>query len=285
MLLSDESHRLNEKSGLFSNKGENQIKEIINSSRLSVFFIDEDQQVILKDIGSVQEIVRWANLQGSAVRIMDLVSQFRCNGSDGYPTWLNDVLELHPSGNTTLDGEDYDFRVFDSPSELRDAIIARNGNNKSRLVAGYCWDWVSKKFPQAYDITLQGFAMRWNLSGNEPWAVSDTSIEQVGCIHTCQGLEFDYIGVIIGPDLVYRDGRIVTDADKRAKTDASLNGLKKKYPDPKEAAKIADRIIKNTYKVLMTRGMKGCYVYCTDPGLSDYLKHRAAMKNERSYDQ
>lgn len=280
VLISDESHRLNEKSGLYSNKGENQIKEIIASSRLSVFFIDEDQQVILKDIGTVREITKWANRAHATVTMMDLVSQFRCNGSDGYPAWLNDVLEIHPSGNISLENADYDFRVFDDPAELRREITRKNlENNKSRLVAGYCWNWISKNDSSGnlYDITLPGFAMKWNLNSREPWAVDEGSIDQIGCIHTCQGLEFEYIGVIIGPDLVYRDGRIVTDAGARAKTDASLHGLSKKYPDPEEARRVADRIIKNTYKVLMTRGLKGCYVYCTDRELSEYLRHRAKL--------
>ncbi len=280
VLICDESHRLNEKSGLYSNRGENQIKEIINSSRLSVFFIDEDQQVILKDIGTVQEITKWANRAHCFVTKMDLVSQFRCNGSDGYPAWLNDVLEIHPSGNTTLEGADYDFRVFDDPAELRREITRKNlENGKSRMVAGYCWNWITKNAADAdkYDIVLPGFAMKWNLNSKEPWAVDEGSIDQIGCIHTCQGLEFDYIGVIIGPDMIYRDGTIVTDAKARAKTDASLKGLTKRYPDPEEARQVADRIIKNTYKVLMTRGMKGCYVYCTDTELSHYMWHRTQL--------
>ncbi len=280
VLLTDEAHRLNEKSGMFSNKGINQIMEIIHASRLSVFFIDEDQQVILKDIGTIKDIKDWAHRLGSEIFITNLESQFRCNGSDNYLSWLNDVLELHPTANPVLADSTYDFRVFDNPYELRRIIEEKNRiDNKSRMVAGYCWNWVSKKEnDQMYDITLSGgFQMRWNLDNTKTWAIDPDSVQQAGCIHTCQGLEFDYIGVIIGPDLVYQNGKIVTNASERAKTDASLKGLHKKYPDKKEASKVADRIIKNTYKVLMTRGMKGCYVYCTDKALSDYLKHRLKM--------
>ena len=129
-----------------------------------------------------------------------------------------------------------------------------------------------------YDITIPKyqFGMSWNLDENsQVWAIEDTSINEAGCIHTCQGLEFDYVGVIIGDDLVYRDGKIVTDVTKRAKTDQSVRGYKRLLEEDPENTKILlDRIIKNTYRVLMTRGMKGCYVFCTDEELRDYIKER-----------
>lgn len=126
-----------------------------------------------------------------------------------------------------------------------------------------------------HDITIpeHGFGMSWNLGNSETWAIDPDSVKEAGCIHTCQGLEFDYVGVIIGPDMTYdsETGEILTDASKRAKTDKSLSGLKSRYPKDKQKI-VADRIIKNTYRVLMTRGMKGCYVYCTDPALSEHLR-------------
>ncbi len=279
VLLADEAHRLNLKSGLFSNLGENQIREIINASRLSVFFIDEDQRVTLKDIGTIDEIERCATELGSEVSHCLLESQFRCSGSDGYLDWLDDVLQIHEYLDLEGDGFDFDFRVFDDPNQLRSAIEEKNAiNNRSRLVAGYCWDWDSKHKSDSvfHDITIPeyGFGMSWNLGNTNTWAIDPESINEVGCIHTCQGLEFDYVGVIIGDDMRYENGDIITDASKRAKTDSSLKGLRKRYPDKIEAERVADRIIKNTYRVLMTRGMKGCYVYCTDHGLSEHLKER-----------
>ena len=114
--------------------------------------------------------------------------------------------------------------------------------------------------------------MSWNLDNSESFAIGKNTVKQAGSIHTTQGLEFDYVGVIIGLDMRYEDGHIVTDCTKRAKSDKSLNGLKK-YPKEEQYA-IADEIIKNTYRTLMTRGMKGCYVYCVDEMLRDYLKER-----------
>ena len=278
VLLVDEAHRLNEKSGIFKNKGENQIKEIINSAKVSVFFIDEEQRVTLTDIGSIDEIRRLAKEAGANVIEDELTAQFRCNGSDGYLNWIDDVLELKNTAN--FDGFDFDYEieVVDNPSEMREKILEKNKvNNKARLLAGYCWDWISKGNYNNYDIVFPeyNFKMKWNLTSKEPWAIGKNSVNEIGCIHTCQGLEFDYVGVIIGEDLRYENNRVISDFNKRAKTDQSLKGIKKLYKNDKEKAlEKADEIIKNTYRVLMTRGMKGCYIYCVDKALQKYIKDR-----------
>lgn len=277
-LLVDEAHRLNEKSGMFRNLGENQIKEIIHAALCSVFFIDESQRVTMDDIGSVAEIEKWAKKEGSEVHYLELQSQFRCNGSDGYLAWLDDVLDIRKTANYNLEGIDYDIRICDSPNEMRELVIEKNKvSNRARVLAGYCWEWLKKEQNNTdyHDIKIGDFEMSWNLGNGEPFAVSDTSINEVGCIHTSQGLEFDYVGVIIGDDMRFENGHVVTDFSKRAKTDQSLKGIKKLYKEiPEEAKSRADEIIKNTYRTLMTRGMKGCYIYCTDQGMSEYLKNR-----------
>lgn len=280
VVLADEAHRLNEKSGLYGNQGINQIHEIIHAARLSVFFIDECQRVTVKDIGSVGEIKRWAAVNGAEVYEEELTSQFRCNGSDGYLAWLDDVLEIRETANYDIEGIDYDFEVLDSPDEMRQKVIERNqGSNKSRILAGYCWNWprAGRADTNTHEITIGDFEISWNLDGGEAFALSPTSINEAGCIHTTQGLEFEYVGVIIGDDLRYEGDHVVTDYTKRAGTDQSIKGLKKmEREDQKHALKLADEIIKNTYRTLMTRGMKGCYVYATDPNLRSYLKERSA---------
>ncbi len=277
LLICDEAHRLNEKSGMYQNLGENQIKEIIEASRTSVFFIDENQIVTSKDIGSIDEIKKWANIINAECYETELTSQFRCGGSDGYLSWIDNTLQIKDTANISLDGISYDFRIFDNPTELKKIIIEKNKiENKSRLVAGYCWDWISKRNPseEINDIVIGDFEMQWNLNQSKlPFAIDDTSVNQIGCIHTCQGLEFDYVGVIIGDDLRYENGEVITDYTQKAKTDKSLNGIKglAKKNNPKALDKI-DLIIRNTYRTLMTRGLKGCYIYCTDKNLSDYFK-------------
>ena len=272
-LLVDEAHRLNEKSGIFSNIGENQIKEIINASKISVFFIDEDQVVTTKDIGSIAEIKKWANELGSTVHFGDdlkLLSQFRCGGSDGYLAFLDNLLEIKPTANIDMIDIDYDIRVYDNPNEMREELRKINQiNNKARMLAGYCYNWVSNKDINQYDIKLEdGFEAQWNFANTNTFAIDENSFDQVGCIHTSQGLEFDYCGVIIGKDLVYRNNRVLTNAKARAKTDQSLKGLYK-FKNPEEKA---SQIIRNTYKTLLSRGQKGCFIYCEDKELSEYIK-------------
>lgn len=276
-LIVDEAHRLNAKSGLYGTDGENQIKEIINAARCTVFFIDEDQRVTLKDIGTVDEIRKWADRANAEFHEMELSSQFRCSGSDGYMAWLDHVLQIRETANTTLEPLEYEFKVFSSPNDLREAIFEKNKiNNKARMVAGYCWEWDSRKDDSIYDVSLPefGFGMKWNLTTDGSlWIVSPKSVNEIGCIHTCQGLEVDYIGVIIGPDLLYREEKVLTQPAARAKSDSSIKGYKKLLAEkPEEGKELIRAVIKNTYRTLMTRGMKGCYVYCVDKELGEYLK-------------
>lgn len=278
-LIVDEAHRLNEKSGLYGNLGENQIKELIESAKCSIFFIDEDQRVTLNDIGSKQAIRAFAKAKGATVEEYTLSSQFRCSGSDGYLAWLDDVLGIHATANPLLDTSEYEFKVFDSPQAMHTAIEQKNHGNKARVVAGYCWPWLSKKDSKAADIVIgDNYARQWNLDQDGSlWIIAENSIEQVGCIHTCQGLEVDYIGVIIGPDLVVRDGQVVTSPHERDKHDKSIRGWKKLMKEqPALAQQETALIIKNTYRTLMTRGMKGCYLYCTDQETAQYFESRLA---------
>lgn len=284
-LVVDEAHRLNEKSGMFKNLGENQIAEIVDASKFSVFFIDENQRVTIKDIGTVDDIRQLAKRAGGDVYETSLNSQFRCNGSDSYLEWLDDAIGIQPAENGRTPNLDYDFRVFDDPNEMFAAIALENArNNKSRVVAGYCWEWptASKGDPDRHDVAIPewGFAKSWNLDTTTTWAIDPDSVHQIGCIHTAQGLEFDYVGVIIGDDMRLEDGRVVTARTSRAKSDQSLRGLKEiEKEDPARAQRLADEMIRNTYRVLMTRGLKGCFVFCTDPALVEYFR----MQMPRTY--
>jgi len=284
-LIIDEAHRLNRKSGMFKNLGENQVKEIINASKLSIFFIDENQKVTMDDIGSVDVIKTYANEFNAELQIVELESQFRCNGSDGYLAWLDNILDIRETANYDFDF-DYDFKIIDNPNDLRNLIFEKNKlNNKSRLVAGYCWNWISngKNDSNIHDIVISeyNFEMSWNLGNSSTWAIDEESVNEVGCIHTCQGLEFDYVGVIIGNDIRYENGKIITDFTKRARTDKSLFGIvAKSRANQQEAYEMADIIIKNTYRTLMTRGMRGCYIYCEDKNLQEYFKLKFSNFNK-----
>jgi hypothetical protein len=278
-LIIDEAHRLNAKSWMFKNLWENQIKEIIEAAKCSIFFIDEDQKVTLSDIGTKQEIIeRWNRLHAK-ITTLTLSSQFRCNGSDWYLAWLDNTLQIRDTANENLDTKDYDFQIVESPNKLRDIIFEKNKiNNKARLVAWYCWKWTSKKNSQLYDIEIpeHNFKMRWNLwTDGNLWIIKPLAVTEAGCIHTCQGLEVDYIWVIVWDDLVIRDWKVVTNHKNRASTDQSLKWLKKIIErNPEYGYEEADKIIKNTYRTLMTRGMKWCYVYFVDKETEEWFKQK-----------
>lgn len=252
-LIVDETHRLVKK--MYGDwKGENQVKECINASLFTVFLLDEDQQITKKDIGSVEEIKKWATELGSEVIMNEdtvLQSQFRCNGSDQYIQLINNILQIGKPMDIDLKELNFDIRVFDDPNELRDTLRELNKiNNKARMVAGYCYDWNVKHNRGEYDIYLEnGFKAKWNLENDKIWAINPNSFEEVGCIHTAQGLEFDYIGVLIGNDLRFdkTGGKIITDRTKISKDDKS-SGIRSAKDD------VAERLIKNTYKTLLTRG-------------------------------
>jgi uncharacterized protein len=273
-LVVDEAHRLNEKSGLYGNLGRNQVMELIRSARCTVFFADDDQIVTLADIGRSEELERWARKLGAEVTHMELASQFRCAGSDGYIAWLDNFLGIRETANADFDRDSFDFRLVDSPNELHDLIREKNKhNNKARVVAGYCWDWKSKKDPNAWDIDIpeHSYKAQWNLGRDGSlWIIAPDSVEQVGCVHTCQGLELDYVGVIIGPDLQWIGERPIASPSHRSQMDRTIRGYRQLMEvDPEDTVPRVDRIIRNTYKTLMSRGLKGCYVYIHPTLLSE----------------
>lgn len=269
-LIVDEAHRLvKQMYGDFN--GKNQVMECINSSLLTIFLIDENQQITIKDIGTIEEIKTWASKLNSRVIMNEetvLSSQFRCNGSDMYIQFLNNVLQINEHVDIDLSDLNFDIQIYDDPNRLRDDLRVKNDlNNKSRMVAGYCYDWNVKNRRADYDIFLEnGFKAKWNLAGDKIWAINPNSFEEVGCIHTAQGLEFDYVGVFIGKDLRYDEtsGKIIVDKTKISKDDNS-SGIRRCSDD------LAQKLIKNTYKTLLTRGQKGCYIYCEDKALSKYF--------------
>ncbi len=274
-ILVDEAHRLCPKSG--RTKGKDQIKEIINASQVSVFFIDEDQIVTTRDYGTIKRIIETAEKEFHAVvhcgENLKLTSQFRCNGSEDYIAFLDSIIQNRKTNKKLCLNPNY-VKVFDNPCEMREELRRRNSNNKARMIAGYCYPWNSKKDKSKMDIILpNGFEAQWNFD-RDKFATDLNSFEQVGCIHSTQGLEFEYVGIIIGKDLLCRKGIVVTNREAVSDSD-NTSGIKKKADEA-----TADRLIRNTYKVLLTRGTKGCFIYCEDDELRSYIKKQIEIANK-----
>lgn len=264
----DEAHRMQKKP--YRYKGDDMLKDAIRAARVSVFFVDEDQRITTKDCYSVDTIKEYAEELGAIVdtkEAFELESQFRCNGSDGYIAFLDNLLGIKETANTVFDFSDYHFEVCDTPEEMKEKLrLADNNRNKSRMAAGYCYDWNVKNHRGEWDIVIGDFKAKWNLENDSIFAINPDSFDEVGCIHTVQGMEFDYAGIIIGKDLIFRNGEVMTNQAAISKDDrtSGIRGCKD--------AKLADRLIRNTYKVLLTRGQKGCFVYAEDEGLREYIR-------------
>jgi DUF2075 family protein len=286
VLIVDEAHRLKDRAYMY--RGDSMVEDMVRAARVSVFFVDETQRVTWDDTGGIDRIGRAAKLFQATLREpLALKAQFRCGGSDGYLNWLDDVLQIRSTANfdNWADGA-YEFQVFGRAEDLHAALVARNTDNKARLIAGYSWEWPTRareSHSATSHVRADGLSLPWNYSDSN-WATASDAINQVGCVHTSQGVEFDWIGVLIGPDLRYADGHVVGDPTQRAKTDKSLNGWKKALREAgrnsgarEDVLQRVQQIIKNTYKVLLSRGRRGCFVWCADAALRDYLQQRLLL--------
>ncbi|MDM5187312.1 DUF2075 domain-containing protein [Bacillus sp. DX4.1] len=272
VLICDEAHRLKEHGHMKKKiEGENQATQIIRSSKISVFFIDDSQKISKKDIGSVALLKEEAAKFDAGVHIVELDSQYRCSGSGNYIEWLEDIFS-NDNNEITLEG-DFDFQVISNPHKLKKEIIGKRGG---RLLAGYAWEWTKNaKMKELVDdvvIEEHNFALPWNDPNRIDWAIHPDCAYQIGCIHTVQGLEMDYVGVIIGKDLGYdkETNSLIVRRDEFKDKGAKPAKPKKGQIDP------LITLVKNTYKTLMTRGMRGCYVYCCDKELEKLLIERGS---------
>ena len=284
VMIADEAHRIRKTSNnRFTRKEKRsnlpQIEELLQASKVAVFFIDDDQVVRPDEIGSVEHIKQNADKNKCKVFEYELEAQFRCNGSDAFVNWVNNTLGIKRTANVIWDQhEEFDFKIFSSPQDLEDAIRQKvNEEHTGRVTAGFCWDWSKPKDDGTLvdDVIIGNYKRPWDAKpgasklapGVPPaslWAYDPNGINQVGCVYTAQGFEFDYVGVIFGEDLVY-------DFDKQewcGHSNKSSDNVVKR-----SSTKFTD-LVKNTYRVLLSRGMKGCYVHFMNKDTERFFKSR-----------
>ncbi|WP_036374622.1 DUF2075 domain-containing protein [Micromonospora sp. ATCC 39149] len=283
VLICDEAHRVRETSvNRYTTKARRdgarpQLEELVSVARVPVFLLDEHQVVKPGELGNVEVISAFAEKLGLEVDVVSLHDQFRCGGSEAYEQWVLDLLGLDGGDPTVWSGDGrFDVRVVDSPQELEQWLADRQaGGGTARMSAGYCWSWSDPRPDGTLvpDVTVEGWARPWNVKsdrsvgdapGSAYWATDPNGFGQVGCVYTAQGFEYDWSGIIIGPDLVARGGRLVT---RREESRDPAFRSRKTVSDEE-----ADRLIRNTYKVLLTRGMRGTVLYATDPETREYLR-------------
>jgi DUF2075 family protein len=277
VLICDEAHRIRETSvNRFTRSAQrqgarSQLEELLAAARVPVFLLDEHQVVKPGELGSVDIITAQARHLNIKVDLVSLHDQFRCGGSEAYEQWVLDLLGLNGDQPAVWKGDDrFDLRVAESPEELEAFLAAKEAAGETaRMTAGYCWPWSDPRPDDTLvnDVQVGDWSRPWNVKsdrsvgdapGSPYWATDPNGFGQVGCVYTAQGFEYEWSGVIIGPDLVARDSRLVTNRDEFK----DPNFRSRKTVSDAEA----DRLIRNTYKVLMTRGMRGTILYAADPG-------------------
>lgn len=273
LLIVDEAHRLRQRKNLsgyvpfdtanrfyeLGNEG-TQLDWILRSSKSQVLLFDENQSVMPGDIST-------SRIKDLDAKVFTLSSQLRVLGGDDYIKYVDDLLNVRTIHSVKFDN--YDLKYFDSANELILAIKSKDKEfGLSRVVAGYAWDWKTKTGEQDYDIEIDGLKLIWN-STNTDWVNSANAINEIGCIHTVQGYDLNYVGVIIGPELSFDpvNRKLVVDKDKYR----DINGKRSI-----ESLEELDQYILNIYKTLLTRGIKGTYIYAADKDLGEYIRNTVA---------
>ena len=290
VLLIDEAHRIGRTSNsqytpAARRTNLSQIDTIIRATKICVFFIDEKQAIRGAEIGSTNMIREAAAKFGAKVEECTLTSQFRCNGSDNYMDWIEQVLYNRPI-TSKFNLADFNLQILDSPQEMYNRLVELDKvpGQTARIMAGFCWKWsdtLDENGDLIKDVEIGDFKMPWETHRNftktpkgyvkwYEWAYKPEGIKQVGCIYTAQGFEFDYAGVIIGPDLIYNSESHKIETVKSATRDPMLRTA------PNEATMTYDDYVRNIYRVLMSRGMKGCFLYICDENLRNYMKQLLA---------
>lgn len=284
VLIADEAHRLRQTSfNRFTPKEKRsnkpQIEELLQASKVATFFIDDDQIVRPGEIGSVQYIEEYAKRNNCKIFEYELEAQFRCNGSDAFVNWVNNTLGIKRTANVIWDQhEEFDLQIMDSPQKLEEAIREKvQAGYTGRLMAGFCWPWSDSDSQGNLrnDVKIGDYQRPWNakpesrilaqgIPKSNLWAYDPNGIEQIGCVYTAQGFEFDYAGVIFGKDLTYDFDKQQWIGNPACSADNVVRRAKGTFTD----------LVKNTYRVLLSRGMKGCYIHFLDKDTERFFKSR-----------
>jgi len=280
VVICDEAHRIRETSASRFTRaelrtGRPQVEELIDVARVPVFLLDEHQAVRPGEIGTVQAIEAAADRLGVDTVRVDLDGQFRAGGSAAYDTWVRRLLGLEAGGPVQWEPEEepYQLMLAESPSELEQQLRKHlEQGHGARMTAGFCWEWSDPVGDGlVLDVQIGDWHRPWNVRGerrvgdappSQLWATDPHGFDQVGCVYTAQGFEYDWNGVIFGDDLVWRDGTWVSRPDRSADKQVARRASPEEF----------HRLVRHVYKVLLTRGMVGTVLYSTDPETQDLFR-------------
>lgn len=284
VLICDDAHRIRRtSSNRFTPRGlktdRPQVDELISAARVPVFLLDENQIIRPDEVGTVNLISSHAARLGIPVILISLDGRFRYGGSAAYEEWMLNLLGLRALGPSKWKGDNsFEVRVASSPQEMEDFLRARiNSGETARIAAGYCWPWNKQLRTDGSlvnDVTIGNWSKPWakfdrKLTGEAPpaefWATDPRGFDQVGSVYTAQGFEYDWAGVILGQDIVVDGQNLAIRRD--ANMDPALKGTKSKPVYDQQF----DKLVRNSYKMLLTRGMRGIVIYAVDPATQEFL--------------
>jgi len=283
IVIVDEAHRLRRRQNLGAYYGSfdktantlgldptscSEVDWVIQQSKKAVFFYDLNQTI--KPSDAATDVFRKLK-KSPSTQTQQLVSQFRVRGGNPYVQFVNRLLNGQLASKVPYRSKHYELRLFDSFSDFFKTVQERDRKHGlSRMIAGYAWPWQSNKKPELFDIEIEDIQLRWN-STNTDWINTPNSVNEVGCIHTTQGYDLNYAGIIFGREIGYDKAR--KEIVIRPELYFDRNG-KQSIKDSEELK----RYILNIYQTILLRGIHGTFIYACDPDLRDYLAQHIASE-------
>ena len=288
VVIVDEAHLLWTQ-GKQSYRGKNQLDDLLEKAKVVVIVFDENQILSTEQIWEDELLDKYKGMCQNENNYIELKNQMRIHSSKETVKWIRNIIDLQEVGPIPHDELGYDLRIFETPKELEKAIVEKNDNEDiglSRIVATFDWEYSGNKKEDGYwDVSIGDWKMPWNLQlpkvkkksinyKSLAWAEQPQTIAEVGSTFTIQGFDLNYVGVIIGPSVVFRDGKIqfVPENSKNEKA------VRNRTLSDGRRQKFGERLLKNELNVLLTRGVKGLYIYAVDPALQEELMRRQGEK-------
>ena len=301
VVIVDEAHLLLTQ-GKQSYRGKNQLLDLLERAKIVVIVFDENQILLTEQVWESEYLDKLKHDCNLNQNYIELKNQMRIHSGQETVRWIRNIIDNNTIDDIPRDSKGYDLKIFNSPSEMEEEIIRKNNNEEmglSRMVATYDWEYSQNNAPEGelWKVTVGDWSMPWNFellkskykkSNNSKksindnslaWAENPHSIEEIGSTFSVQGFDLNYVGVIIGPSVSFKDGKVVFLPENSKNKKAVRNRTFDSENNKPKKQKFGETLLKNELNVLLTRGVKGLYIYAVDPDLQKELLKRQGEKN------
>ena len=300
VVIVDEAHLLLTQ-GKQSYRGKNQLLDLLERAKVVVIVFDENQILLTEQVWESEYLDKLKHECNLNQNYIELKNQMRIHSGQETVRWIRNIIDNNTIGDIPIDSKGYDLKIFNSPSEMEKEIIRRNNNEDmglSRMVATYDWEYSQNNAPEGelWKVTVGDWSMPWNFEllkskykktkkskksindNSLAWAENPKSIEEIGSTFSVQGFDLNYVGVIIGPSVSFKDGKVVFLPENSKNKKAVRNRTFDSENNKPKKQKFGETLLKNELNVLLTRGVKGLYIYAVDPDLQNELLRRQGAK-------